>query len=87
VGFVETNALFYLAAGRIHTIPASALHQDATDSAICLSAVAEAANRLIQEGTLPSEAGFQWAKPGGKSTIQALPRLRETIHELVKPIS
>ena len=87
VGFVEANALFYLAAGRIHTIPASALHQDATDSAICLSDVAGAANRLIQEGRLPSEAGFQWATPGGKSTIQALPRLRETIDELVKPIS
>ena len=87
MGFVQANALFYLAAGRIHTIAASALHQDAADSAICLSDVAEAANRLIREGTLPSQAGFQWATPGGNATIQALPRLRETIHELLKPIS
>jgi acetyl esterase/lipase/predicted dehydrogenase len=82
VGFVEANALFYLAAGRIHTIAASALHQDTADSAICLCDVAEAANRLIREGTLPSKAGFQWAAPGGHATIRALPRLRETIQDI-----
>ena len=82
VGFVETNALLYLAAGRIHSIPASALHQDSTDSAIRIDDVAAAATRLVRDGQLPSQAGFPWANPGGKCAIQEIARLRDTVQEL-----
>jgi len=81
-GFVETNALFYLAAGKIHQVPTGSLSQAASDEPIVLSEVEPAGRKLLLEGLLPSEAGYPWAAPGGTATIASLPRLRNIIEDM-----
>ena len=79
LGFVETNALFYLAGGQIHDLPPEALSHAQPESAIVLPDMENAGRRLIAEALLPSQAGFSWAKPGGKCTIQDLPKLSAVV--------
>ncbi|MEI6535752.1 MAG: Gfo/Idh/MocA family oxidoreductase [Verrucomicrobiaceae bacterium] len=83
LGFVETNALLYLAGKQIHDIPARALENSATESFISLPDVEIAARRLISEATLPSEAGFTWAAPGGECGVEAIPNLHESIRHML----
>lgn len=82
-GFVETNALFYLAAGKIHPLPESALSQSTPEDPIELQDVANAGRRLVTEGLLPTEAGYSWASPGGSATRETLPELRSTIDRMM----
>jgi len=81
-GFVETNALFYLAAGKIHQVPTGSLSQAASDEPIVLSEVEPAGRKLLIEGLLPSEAGYPWGAPGGTATIASLPGLRKIIEDM-----
>lgn len=81
-GFVETNALFYLAAKQIHTLPASALFQSTPEDFIELRDVEKAGRQLLTEGLLPAEAGYSWAVPGGSASLQALPQLRSVIDKM-----
>jgi len=78
-GFVETNALFYLAAGQIHTLPELALSQATPEDVIELRDVGKAGRRLLTEGLMPTEAGYSWAAPGGSASLEALPQLRSVI--------
>ncbi|MEI6339477.1 MAG: Gfo/Idh/MocA family oxidoreductase [Verrucomicrobiota bacterium] len=83
LGFVETNALLYLAGKQIHDIPARILKNSGTESIISLPDVEIAARRLISEATLPSEAGFRWAAPGGECGVEAIPNLHESIRHML----
>jgi predicted dehydrogenase len=76
-GFVETNALFYLAAKQIHDVPPNALSQ--LNSVTILPDVESAGRRLIADALLPSQAGYSWAKPGGKSAVKEMPHLRTRV--------
>ena len=78
-GFVETNALFYLAGTQIHDFPQNALISSQAHSAIALPDIEHAARRLISGRLLPSQAGYAWAKPGGSSTMAGLSKLEEAI--------
>ncbi len=78
-GFVETNALFYLAGQRIQPVPAHSLGRDEDPSAVVIPDVADAARGVMEHGTLPSQGGFAWANAGGSAGIAALPGLRRTV--------
>ena len=82
LGFVETNALFYLADSQIHDLPANALSHLEPDSVIAMPNVEDAGRRLIDEVLLPSQAGFSWARPGGTSSIDAVPNLRALVQRI-----
>ena len=81
-GFVETNALFYLAGRRIQSIPVSSLRRNGDPSAVVIPDIADAAHALIENGALPSQAGFAWANEGGSADTAALPLLRRTVMDL-----
>ena len=83
LGFVETNALLYLAAGQIHDLPFQALLHSHTESAISLPDIESAGRRLANDAIFPSQAGYSWARPGGESTCNAIPELRTVIQEIV----
>lgn len=83
LGFVETNALFYLAAGKIHQLPTESLTQASAVDAMVLSDVEAAGRSLLEEGSLPSESGYIWAAPGGSETIASLPKLRDVIEDMM----
>lgn len=82
LGFVETNALFYLAAGQIHELPASALLQEQAESAIVLPDIERAGRLLVADAVLPSQAGYSWARPGARAAIEALPNLRQCVQHM-----
>jgi len=82
LGFVETNALFYLAGRQIHDLVPATL-PDTAGSAVFFPEAEAAARRLISEATLPSEAGFTWAAPGGECGVEAIPNLHESIRHLL----
>jgi len=82
VGFVETNALFYLAAKKIHTLPLKTLQQTNRESVIAIPSIEQAGRRFIADGVFPSEAGFSWARPGGRSTVKELPNLARAVKNL-----
>lgn len=83
-GFVETNALFYLAAGQIHDLPANAVSHPTPDAPVALIDVEEAGRRVIDEAVLPSQAGYSWASQGGSGRIETLPELRDTIETMTE---
>lgn len=78
-GFVETNALFYLASQRIQSIPIRSLERTGEPSAVVVPGLADAARAVVERGTLPSQAGVAWADEGGSADITALPGLRRTV--------
>ena len=81
-GFVETNALFYLAGTQIHDFPRNSLNLSQANSVISLPDIEQAARRLISERLLPSQAGYAWANPGGSSAIAALPKLEKVVRAM-----
>lgn len=78
-GFVETNALFYLAGKRIHDFPPNALVQPRPDSVIALPDIEEAARHLVTEGMLPSAVGYPWANNGGQSSLASLSGINRVV--------
>lgn len=78
-GFVETNALFYLAAKQIHQLPRENLSQVDPESTIVLPDVEASARKLVCEALMPSRAGYPWAKIGGHSTIHDMPLVTEVV--------
>ena len=86
-GFVELNALLYLAAGRIHTVPDAYVLEVPTESSTqastrAISDIEEASRRLVTDGLLPSDTSLAWARPGGKCGVSDLPNLRTVIQTI-----
>ena len=86
-GFVELNALLYLAAGRIHTVPDAYILEVPTESSTeaptrVISGIAAAARRLVNDALMPSETPLEWARPGGKCNVANLPHLRRVIDNM-----
>lgn len=81
LGFVETNALFYLAGQNIHDLTHAVLI-DASNHAVVLPEVESAARQLIGNGRLPSESGVTWARPGGTSPRTAIPALEAVVRSM-----
>jgi len=82
VGFVETNALFYLAGKKIHTVPLKSLRQANRKSVVAIPDIEQAGRRFLADGVLPSEAGYPWARPGGRSSVKDLPNLARAVESL-----
>lgn len=83
LGFVETNALFYLAARSIGNIPVHLISQQAgPDSAKVIPDVEDAARLLINSGRLPSDADFPWAIPGGQAGIDSIGNIERVVREM-----
>jgi predicted dehydrogenase len=89
--FVELDALLYVAAPAITQIPKEDIdeaffHKD-TLPTLLLRDLKAAADRWLNEGKLPSEAGFPWAGANGHATTADLPRLFEAVQKLAAPKS
>ena len=82
LGFVETNALFYLAGRNIHDLSHYTQRDAGTESVVSLPNVETAARRLIADALLPSEADFAWAKPGGRCDTGTLPELLRVVQTI-----
>jgi predicted dehydrogenase len=81
-GLVETNALLYLAAGRIHSVPESA-REDALDGAsVVLSGVREAAKELIDRAVFPSQSSPDWPGSHGDAKAEQLADLPSAVRKL-----
>lgn len=85
-GVVECNALFYLAAGRIHEVSPAFVHavpgKDGVSQALALYDVEKAADLVIWHGILPSQTEVPWGRPGGTASIQQLPSLPTAVQNL-----
>lgn len=83
-GFVQLNALLYLAAGRITTVKAPAMaeivHGGGTTCVI--SGVDSALATLVADGSLPSEQNLPWSAPGGSATPEEIGSLRECLRKI-----
>lgn len=84
LGFVETNALFYLAAGdRIHDIPPSASIRNPETGAITIPDIAAAAREFLTDSVFPSQnKNYSWGKQGGKANADELDNLPQAILKL-----
>jgi len=83
--FVELNALLYLAAGRIETVPASRQVILKVNDGVDVHAipeVAEVCERAVATGEFPSEQGVAWGGRGGSASREALPQLKPTLRAL-----
>ncbi len=87
-GFVECNALFYLAASRIHEVsPAFALSvpgKEKASQALALFDIEKIADLVTRKGILPSETEVPWGRPGGAATVQQLADLPAVVEDLAK---
>jgi len=86
--FVHWNALNYLAAGHIQTIP-DANKQETTvastgATAWVISDVETPLADFVNTGRFPSEAGLPWAAPGGSARKTELPNLHDVIAQLAE---
>ncbi|NLO74217.1 MAG: Gfo/Idh/MocA family oxidoreductase [candidate division WS1 bacterium] len=82
--FVQLNDLAYIAAGNITQVPESALRRRTTtgerpETFVEIAGIQEALACFMETGTFPSEQGLPWAAPGGKASVEDLPRLEEVI--------
>lgn len=84
LGFVETNALFYLAAGgRIHKMAQDALGTDLKTSAIVISDIADVATHFVANAEFPSHnKQCAWGRCGGDATAGELEALPQVIRYL-----
>lgn len=82
-GFVEMNALFYLAANQIHDLPRDAVVNRHDSLGVALDNVERAGRRLVVDAVLPSKADYPWARPGGESTVKNLPHLRAIVEAML----
>lgn len=80
IAFVETHALLYVAAGRIHSIPEDALAT--RDEHVFLPDFAEVARRFLREGTIPSSQNISWSAPGGTASVHSISSLRSIAHSM-----
>lgn len=86
-GFVELNALLYLAAARIHTVSDAYVLEVPTESSPqaptrVISDIETASHRLVNDALLPSETSIEWARPGGNCGVEDLPHLRRVIDNM-----
>lgn len=84
LGFVETNALFYLAAGgRIHDIPPSASGRHPETGAIMIPDMAASARKFLADAVFPSQnKDCSWGGQGGKANADELDGLPQEILKL-----
>ena len=81
-GFVEANALFYVAAEAIHTIAPAHLRQASPDSPMALEDIEPACRAMVDEGKLPSRSNRAWGRQGGNAVSADLPNLRAAVELL-----
>lgn len=83
-GFVETNALFYLAAGeKIHGVPSAASLRDPETGALGIPDIAEAAREFLADSVFPSQSGrHSWSHRGGSADASQLDSLPRVIRKL-----
>ena len=81
LGFVETNALFYLAAGgHIHHIPSTAIATNSQNGTIAITDIAQVADQFITHSEFPSQnSQCTWGQQGGSSTAEKLAELPQAI--------
>lgn len=86
-GFVQLNALLYVAARYIHSIlPPNAVLKHAREEntqAWEISEIAASARTMILDGTFPSKQGLSWASPGKAAKNSDLPRLRNILPGII----
>jgi predicted dehydrogenase len=82
VAFVETHALFYMAAQHIHSIPADLLAR--VDATMVVPDFEPAARRFLDSGDLPSRQKLPWAAPGGSAPVNSIANLHSTAN-LMRP--
>jgi predicted dehydrogenase len=80
VAFVETHAMFYTAARRIHSIPADRLNRQ--DDSILLPDFESTARHFLSSGDLPSRQNLPWASPGGSAPVDSIANLRSTANSI-----
>ncbi|HWL50856.1 MAG TPA: Gfo/Idh/MocA family oxidoreductase [Chthoniobacteraceae bacterium] len=87
-GFVQLNALFYLAAERITTLSAplveerETVHAGHPTSQRSIPGIVETVATMIATGEFPSEQGLSWGVRGGSASIEELGHLREVLQRL-----
>lgn len=84
-GFVEANALFYLAAEAIHTVAPAHLSQACPDFPIAIENIEPACRAMVDEGTPPSCSNMAWGRRGGKAVSADLPNLGAAVELLAFP--
>lgn len=83
--FVQLNALAFIAAGRIATIPVAYV-QTVGDGYLNVAELPEALDEFISSGRFPSAQGRPWAVPGGSATPADLPNLNRVVDSMI-PVS
>ncbi len=87
-GFVQLNALFYLAAEQIETLSAPlVVERDVVLSGIestqrSIPGIVEVVRTMIATGEFPSEQGLEWGVRGGSATAEELVHLRKVLQRL-----
>lgn len=73
---VAWNALLYVAAGRIHDVPAHHLlpEENKEKGTICwtINGIESVLDQFSSDGTLPSERGITWSTSGGSALLSEL---------------
>lgn len=84
LGFVEMNALFYLAAGeKIYGIPSSVSLHDPETGTLGIPGIAEAAREFLADSVFPSQSGrHSWSHRGGSADASQLDNLPRVIRRL-----
>lgn len=82
-GFVETNALFYIAAKRIHSIAPPHLRQLLPESPIAIKGIEKACRLMIDSEEFPSHSTPAWGQPGGVAAIDEVHALATVIGNIV----
>lgn len=81
--FVQLNALAYLAAGRIVTVPEDAIIRSTGPKGDSQFAVIRDLERIVARftdaGEFPAAQGVAWAQRGGRAGLKDLPRLRAVV--------
>lgn len=81
-GFVEANALFYLAAQAIHPVGAPHLRQTSPEEPVAIDGIAAACRAMVNDGRFPSSGPMPWARPGGRAEVRDLADLESTVDRL-----
>jgi predicted dehydrogenase len=89
VPFVQLNALVYVAAGDIHTIPNMklAITRDAVGQEwVVIPAIDDVVQRFLHAGRFPSAQRVAWGRTGGTATRADLHALHPTVQRMVRPL-
>jgi hypothetical protein len=81
-GFVDANALFYIAAGAIHTVDSENLEPTGDGDALAIADVGRACRLMAERGIPPSRSGMAWGRPGGVCSIADFSALGDVISRL-----